>query len=175
MGFGVFLSPLHSNPVEEENRRCEARAFVTSLQARVDTAEDSLMKSMEHILPILRSTGKVSRITASELTHALLSLHDIHTRQIQRFASLMGDDSLSKEYDSKTPTGAGTTGRTGDTPYHWSLGMPLESVVETDNETDRNSCGSIASSKRSASFCRTPGSDGSGTPLTPSINGLRLR
>jgi hypothetical protein len=135
--------------------------------------DDALMKSTEHLLPTLSGRGETSRMTATELSQVVSSLHGIHSRQIERFARLIGDNSIAET--NHAPNAEADEGTKSDgTPYHWSLGMPLEKVVETDNETDRYSY-STAASMKSRSFSYTPNGKGPSTPLTPSMDGLRLR
>ena len=155
----------------------EAEEFLDSLVQRVDDVDEALMKSTEHLLPTLSRRGEASRMTATELSQVLSSLHAVHSQQIKRIEKLLHG---SPAHSHTPTTGADAPGENsgtlngGDTPYHWSLGLPLEKVVETDNETDRYSYGS-ASTMRSVS--RTPFSQaqGPGTPCTPSLRDLRLR
>ena len=152
----------------------QAHDFLDSLAKRVDDVDDALMKSTEHLLPTLSGRGETSRMTATELSQVLSSLHGIHTQQIELLKHSLGDNPQTPD-NHQTPTGPKEDATTsGDTPYHWSLGMPLEKVVETDNETDRYSFSTVASI-RSLSFSHTPGRNAISTPTTPSIDGLKLR
>lgn len=132
------------------------------------------MKSTEHLLPTLRGRGETSRMTATELSQVLSSLHAAHEQKMERFKCALGDMSGSSETQVTPNCSEEVETKNGDTPYHWSLGMPLEKVVEADNETERYSYSSGAS-LRSLSFSHTPGGNGPSTPATPSIDGLRLR
>jgi len=95
-------------------------------------------------------------------------------KKLQHFESLLSGtttlDMISPPQQLLPTTAGMTPGKqnsNNNTPHHWSIGMNLQSIVETDNETDRNS---YASSERSSSLPRTPG-----TPNTPSIRALKLR
>lgn len=159
---------------EHQKRKAEADEFLDSLITRVDTVDAALCKSTEHLLQIMTGRGKPSRMTATELAQVLVSLHDIHARQISRFSLLLGDTSLALPTSDQNvivrTAGMEKSPKSGNTPHHWLMGMPLEKVVETDNETDRASIASM----RSISFCHTPSGKVPSTPQTPSINGLHL-
>ena len=166
ISFGVLLLLDPS----QESRYKEAKKFLESLVNRVDSVDGSLMKSTEHLLPTLSRRGEASMMTATELSQVLSSLYAIHAQQIQRIEKLLAGSPLqARESNKERPSGVAQS--SGDTPHHWFLGLPLEKVVETDNETDRYSYESVASSMRS-----TPRSQRSqGTPCTPSLRDLRLR
>jgi hypothetical protein len=147
----------------------EAQDFLYSLVKRVDDVDESLVKSTEHLLPTLSRKG-ASRMTATELAQLLSSLHAIHSQQIHLIENLLVGPPL--QIDTVKTDGRNEVAQTsGDTPHHWSLGMPLEKVIETDYETDRYSCES-ASSKLRITPCST---SSQGTPCTPSLKDLRLR
>lgn len=152
-----------------ESRIEEAQEFLFSLVKRVDDVDESLVKSTEHLLPTLSRKG-ASRMTATELAQLLSSLHAIHSHHIQLIEKLLVGPPLQGD-TVKTEGRNEVTQTSGDTPHHWSLGMPLEKVVETDYDTDRYSCESAASCLRTTP--RTPCSPG--TPCTPSLKDLRLR
>lgn len=164
-----------------------------SLNQRVETVDESMMKATEYLLPTSTTTttnanGKTvaaSRMTATELSQMISSLHVMNTQKIDRIENLLaGSPRHQSQYSSpgskaNTDEQDGTQSSHGGTPYHWSLGLPLEKVVETDNETDRDRnshTGSVSSMMmRSPSVTHTPTRQGPGTPLTPSIRELRLR
>jgi hypothetical protein len=138
----------------------------------VDEVDEALIKSTEHLLPTLSGRGDTSRMTATELNQVLSYLHGIHSRQIQRLSCMLGDTCLACEQHAvkDAPTEEGWR----SDEYQWSLGMPLEKVVETDNETDRHSYGSVAS-VIPISLPSVPGEKVPATPLGLTINGLCVR
>ncbi|CAB9524463.1 expressed unknown protein [Seminavis robusta] len=151
---------------DKESQIHEAEGFLDTLAKRVDDVDDALMKSTEHLLPTLSGGGGPSRMTATELSQILTSLHAIHSQQIKRIEALLAGSPASASDATLDETRV-------ITPYHWSLGLPLDKVEEMDNETDRYSFGSAASSLRSGP--RTPFSQrGPGTPSTPSLRDLHL-
>lgn len=153
----------------------EADEFLDSLIERIEHVDEALMKSTEYLLPPLSGRGETSRMTATELSQVLSSLHSMHAQKMEQFQSLLaGSPSLEEKQTSNELVATDESKNGGKTPHHWSIGLPLQSVVETDNETDRNSYASAASI-RSRSFSQTPSQSAPGTPVMPSIQGLRLR
>jgi len=164
----------------------DAQQYLLSLTKRVEKVDESMMKATEYLLPTSNGGGKgggASRMTATELSQLLSSLRVMNAQKIERMEKLLAGSPHHSQFTSPT-TGEsveqdGTQSSHGGTPYHWSLGLPLEQVVETDNETDRDRNshnGSVSSMMmRSPSVTHTPARQGPGTPLTPSIRELRLR
>ena len=117
-------------------------------------------------------------MTATELSQLLSSLHAANAQKIQQIEELLGTSSSS----SPNPVSPSRQQQMESqekalTPHHWFLGLPLDKVVETDNETDRYSCSSASVMKSPSVSHNTPSRPPAtpGTPCTPSIAELRLR
>jgi len=194
-------------------RREEANEYLRSLNVRANQADERLVKSTEFLLPaMLLGTNETPRMTASELSQVFDTLNAFHAQVIDEIeyntTVLVGSPlplTTQENNNVTTPHEPGTdavvvvgdetqynntNSKTGGilTPHHWSIGMPLSMVTETDYETDRNSYpSSSASSVRSScttnnksissSTSQTPTRRQStpGTPSTPTIRTLRLR
>lgn len=152
-----------------ETSRAAAEGFLDTLIERTEQVDNALMKSTEYLLPTLSGRNEVSRMTATELAQLLSSLHAFNAAKMQCVEKILAAETPRSNSEDG---GKHQISDAHNTPYHWSLGLPLEKVIETDNETDRGSMGSFM---KSPSVSNTPSNRSPGTPCTPSIAELRLR
>lgn len=168
------------NSKDEASKREEAEEFLDRVVERVDLVDEALMKSTEHLLPTLTSGrgDEPSRMTATELSQLLSLLHGANAEKIQHLNKALAGESPRNSAASSNKEEDQENNDLNTPPYHWSLGMPLDKVVETDNETDRYSYSSASVMKSPSVFNSTPSRRQPATPCspcTPSIAELKLR
>lgn len=181
----------------------ESENFMDTLHERLDQVDERMVTSTEYLLPTLSSSSNngnetsSSRMTATELSQLIESLHILCEKKAIQFSNIVnGNENSNKELEENVDEDSlsiqnYTTSTTSiddmsqeqhqqqqhlTTPYHhWSLGLPLEQVVETDNETDRYSMGSSSVMSPAVSTTLSKQGGVSTTPCTPSVTELRLR
>jgi hypothetical protein len=107
------LNKLHFSPLTLciATVQLETRDFLDSQEERINTAERKLLQATENIIPL----GSSKQMTACELVNLLNQ-----SAQLQDEMTMMLYPKAEKR----------------PTPRHWSVGRPLDTLVETDNETD---------------------------------------
>lgn len=166
--------------IDETNHVEQARAFLETQQDRITVVEETLLKATEAILPMMEHD---QCMTVTELLQVCISLQRANIDLMKRL-----DDRMNRNYAGKyqsvltkeriqecqvnAPSPSPPSAAEFSTPL-WQQ-LPLEQVVETDNETD------ATTTPGSTTFLSPPLSSsqqkqGGGTPVTPSLDSLHLR
>eukprot|EP00980_Cylindrotheca_fusiformis_P020314 scaffold7344_cov145-Cylindrotheca_fusiformis.AAC.12 len=160
--FNRILKVSNSNNSKEADREEDSASFLQSQRRRIATVEEDLLQATEFILPNSSSASTVTEL--AELCRLFQEGNRKKIEIIRQRLQAMGATSLQQEEsispDAPTPSGS----------VFWSIGGPLERVVEGDVETEgATTPGSMMQPSPFPSNRKT-----SVSPATPTMDSISL-
>jgi hypothetical protein len=162
------LSEDNDDDVAEEQVREDAETFLGNQRQRISTIEQQLFHATKDVLP-----KTTESMTITELAELCRCVQETNRRQMEQLKALFEAAGIQVPWDERWSKETLLSPK-DDSNLHWSLGRPLERVVEADTETD------ATTTPGSTATFLSPFNRGSSkkyplTPTTPTMDSFSFR